>query len=254
MERSTDQGPLAFFQAQQAAFAHTLQAAREVAAGEPLIGNLLGQAFDSFDRNVEIQAQGQPELDCGRGCAACCTLRVTATAPEVLGVVRFLRAVHPALQQRGVDLIGQLRAAHARTVGLSEAERVALRQRCPFMAKGVCVIYQVRPLACRGHASHDRHACAEAAAGRSQEVPCSVAHMTVRSLLQNAMQSALRDAGLAWSSYELNAALLLAWDHPDALAAWRAGEDPLASARVSEVDPEEMAAVFDQLKLAAAAG
>jgi len=248
----------AFFVDLQRAFGRTLA---ERAGRPELLDGLLNQAWDSFDGNVALQAEGEPPLDCSRGCAACCTLRVTATAPEVLAVARFLRAVDPALRQRGIDLIGQVRAADAVTAGLDESERVGLRQRCAFIARGVCVIYRVRPLACRGHASHDRKACADAVAGRAQAVPYSQAHHLVRSLVQNAMQSALRDAQLSWANYELNRALCVAFDRAEALdpiepargqqrleAAWLAGEDVLAGAELNEVDAEEMARVFDALK------
>lgn len=248
----------AFFNDLQQAFGQTVA---ERAGRVDLLDGLLHQAWDSFDGNVALQAEGEPPLDCSRGCAACCTLRVTATAPEVLAVARFLRAVEPALKARGIDLIAQVRAADAETAGLGESERVGLRQRCPFIAQGVCVIYRVRPLACRGHASHDRHACAAAAAGRAQEVPFSRTHHLVRALVQNALQSALRDARLEWGAYELNRALCLAFDRAEALqptqpalgqrqleAAWLEGDDVLAGAQVSEVDRAEMAKVFDALK------
>jgi len=235
----------AFFQALHRAFDRTLAATQ----GRPaLVDALLTQAFDSFQGNVAIQCEDEPPLDCQRGCATCCTLRVSATAPEVMGVVRFLRAVAPRLLERGIDLIGQVRQADTTTRGLGEAERVALRQRCPFIAQGVCVIYPVRPLACRGHASHSLKACVEAAAGRAQEVPYSGGHRMVRALVQNAMQSALRSAGLAWGSYELNQALLLALDNPESEAQWLAGQDPLAAAALGEVSADEMAAAYDQLK------
>lgn len=235
----------AFFQDLQRAFGTSL----DRHAGQPvLVDALLAQAFDSFDGNVAIQCEDEPPLACQRGCATCCTLRVGATAPEVWLVARFLRAVAPRLAERGVDLMAQVRAADVRSRGLDEAGRVALRQRCPFIAQGVCVIYPVRPLACRGHASHDVRACVEAAAGRAAAVPHSVGHQMVRALVQNAMQSALRDAGLAWGAYELNHALVLADADPGAEARWRAGDDPLAEAALTEVSAAEMAAAFDQLR------
>jgi Fe-S-cluster containining protein len=238
-----------FFVGLQAAFAGSLQA---LAARPQRIDALLGRAFEVFERNLPLQCEGEPALACRRGCAACCTLRVTATAPEVLAVARWLRAVAPRLAERGIDLAGQVRAADARTRGQGEAARVGLRQRCPFIAQGVCVIYPVRPLACRGHASHDERACADAAAGRRAQVPHSEGHRRLRGLVQNAMQSALRDAGLAWASYELNQALVQALDDAGSEPAWLAGQDVFARARVDEVNPTEMAQVFDLLKPGAA--
>jgi len=228
----------------QQAFSATL-----AAAPEARVGALLTQAFDSFDGNVAIQCEGESPLACQRGCAACCLLRVAATAPEVFLVARFLRAVAPRLLERGVDLIGQIREADARTRGLDEPARAALHLRCPFIAQGVCVIYKVRPLACRGHASHDARACIDAVAGRrSEPVPVSQGHLMVRALVQNALQSALRDAALPWGLYELNHALLLALDDEGSEAAWLAGQDVLAPAALNEVSADEMAQAFEALK------
>jgi len=175
-------------------------------------------------------------------------LRVGVTAPEAWLVARFLRQLNPGLLARGIDLVARVREADAVTRSLGEEARVAERRRCPFLAQGVCVIYGVRPLACRGHASHDVAACADAAAGRAQKIPYSASHQLVRSLVQNAMQSALRDAGLAWHVYELNAAIVRAFDDPQAEGVWLQGGDPLATCAIDEDLREDMAAVFDQLR------
>jgi hypothetical protein len=81
-----------------------------------------------------------------------------------------------------------------------------LRRPCPLILRGVCIIHPVRPLACRGHASFDRTACARAAAGRNVEVPISEPHLDLRGLVQNALQSALRAAGVAASASIFSAA------------------------------------------------
>ncbi|NML16123.1 YkgJ family cysteine cluster protein [Azohydromonas caseinilytica] len=234
-----------FFQALHRAFDATLA---DFTGAPPLIDALLSQAFDSFAGNVAIQCRDEPPLACARGCSTCCTLRVGATATEVLLVSRFLRAVTPRLLDRGIDLVAGLRAADARTAGLPEAARVALRQPCPFVAQGACVIYGVRPLACRGHASHDVSACMDAASGRLLQVPHSEGHRQVRSMVQNAMQSSLRDAGLAWGMYELNRAVLIAMDDEHSEARWLRGEDVFAPSALAEVPAREMAEVFDRLR------
>lgn len=220
MSDTSDHGADTFFREQRAAFTHTLATQGSEAA--------LLQAWDSFDGNVAIQCEGQPPVDCAKGCASCCTLRATA----------------PALQRHGIDLIGAVRDADATTRGLDETARVAARRRCAFVVKGVCLIHRARPLACRGHASHDRRACADAAAGRVDEVPFSGPHRLVRLLLQ----AALRDQGKAWGAYELNHALVLALDRPDAQAAWKQGEDPLADAAADLELREAMAAGFDEMR------
>lgn len=240
---------LAYFRQLQGRCASVLaRLAEATERADVLCGQLLAVACDTFEANVAHQSHGHAPIDCSRGCATCCTLRVTATAPEVLWLAAFIRAVTPALKARGIDLRGQVQQAHLRTHGLGERGRLEARQRCPFIAQGVCVVYQVRPLACRGLASHDRRACANAAAGRIDRIPYSEPHLRVRGLVQNAMQSALRDAGVAWLAYELNAALLIALDDPHAAQRWARGEDVFVAAQVNEVPVSEMAATFDQIK------
>lgn len=243
---TAEAGAQAFFQAMHRAFDATLAATR----GQPrLIDALLTQACDSFDGNVAIQCEDEPALACSRGCATCCSLRVGATAAEVFALARYVRRLDEPLRARGIDLVGRLRDVDARTRGLSEVQRVALNQPCAFVAQGVCVVYAVRPLACRGHACHDLQACIDAAAGRRAEVPYSVGHWMVRSLIQNAMQSALHRSGLAWSLYELHQALLTALDEPDAESRWLAGEDPLAAAALAaEAPAQDVVAVYDRLR------
>lgn len=209
---------------------------------------VLSQAWDSFEGNVAIQSEGQPAIDCGKGCATCCTLRVTATAPEVFMMARFIEATAPAYAQVGIDLRQRLHDADARTRGLDEGQRVALRQRCPFIAQGACTLYKVRPLACRGHASYSRRACADAAAGRVDEVPFSGPHRLVRAFVQSALQAVLRDRRLAFGAYELNHALVIALQDNTQAEAWLAGADPLAAACVDS--PEDLIAMGEALDAA----
>lgn len=238
-----DQGPQAFFRDLRAAFGHTLQGT----VGAAGVASVLRQAWDSFDGNVAIQCEGQPPIACHKGCPSCCTLRVAALAPEVLTIAAYLRATAPLLQRRGIDLLHEARQADAVTRGLDEVARVARRRRCPFIVQGVCLIHRVRPLACRGHASHDKRACVEAAAGRADEVPFSGPHRVVRLLVQSALQAALRTHGLAWGAYELNHALVLALDDEHAGTRWLAGGDPLAAAAIDAQQRDAMAAWFDEI-------
>src|SRR5665647_1648837 len=84
-----------------------------------LVESLLSIAFSSFDGNVEIQAENQPKVDCSQGCAACCRLRVVASAPEVLLIAKFVRAKAPSFRERGLDLVQRISEADADTRGLS---------------------------------------------------------------------------------------------------------------------------------------
>ncbi|MGR9054251.1 MAG: YkgJ family cysteine cluster protein, partial [Gammaproteobacteria bacterium] len=233
---------IGFFAAQAGAFNETLAGRQN---REDLIDGVLSLAFSSFDGNVTVEAEAHPPIACQKGCATCCTLRVTATAPEVLLIERFLRwADFPGPQ---LNLAKRVEKANRVTCGLDEAQRVKLRRRCPFIEQGVCMIYPVRPLACRGHACYDRKACIDAAGGRINSIPISEPHRMYRGLIQNALQSALRDAGYAWGLYELNQALTLAVNDESCHARWMAGQDVFAPALIADISRTEMADIFDRI-------
>jgi Fe-S-cluster containining protein len=245
MGNGDENTPLALFKALQEAFGETI---RERRGSPDLVKELSVQAFDSFDGNVAIQIQDMPALACHQGCAACCDLRVAATAPEILLIAQYVVATRPAFARIGVDLGERVARDAAITSGLDDERRLALRRPCPFIEDSLCLIYRVRPLACRGHASFDKAACAEAMVGLNNEALVSMPHFLVRCVVQNALLAALRDAGLAWGLYELNSALDLALANPGAEAAWRAGGDPLANSSIAGADAREMAATFDAIK------
>lgn len=245
MTEAGDDGAQAFFKALRASFDEILAAGR----GDPrLVDALTAQAFQTFDRNAEIQSEGQPDPACARGCDDCCCLHVSATAPEIFLAARFLRLTTPAFARHGVDLCAKLSEAHAQTAGKSQQERFASCLMCPFIIGGACAIYSVRTLACRGHVSFDRDACRAAAAGEDAEALLSGAHRAVRSLVQSALQASLRDAGLDWSSCEFLAGLDRALRDEDCEARWLRGEPVFADLREDAAVAQDMAATFDALK------
>jgi len=245
MTDPSSETPSAFFNAMAQAFDATIHARR---ARPELIGALCLQAFDSFEGNLAIQTEGAPAVACAGDCPACCVLRVVATAPEVFLVARFVTANQRALAQRGVDLPARIAALDAFASGCSESERMALRQPCPYIESGLCLLYRLRPLACRGHASYDKDACLAATSGRDADTAISTPHLMVRSLVQNAMMSSLRSAGLAWRLYELNGAVAIALGDAGAERRWIEGDDPLLCAAIADFDAAEIGATFDSLR------
>jgi len=237
-----DFNPLVFFNALHKEYEASLAAHRNQF---DMVEKVLDIAFDHCEETTNELSEGQPELACHKGCATCCTLRVLASAPEIFLIAQFIKE-RPELSNVLPDRIA---AANLVTIGLDEPQRVKLRRQCPFiLSAGACSIYPVRPLACRGHASFSVKDCVDAAAGRAVEIAYSEPHQLVRSLVQNALQSALRETGYPWAVYELNQGLNLALSDDTALMGWLDGKDTLASAQVDDVSAEEMAETFDQLK------
>lgn len=236
--------PLAFFKNLHHAFGAQLVAAPH---RQDPIEELLGNAFEIFERNVEQSPGGIAGVACHGGCASCCAIRVAATAPEILLIARTIRASPKPVE---LELLRRIAEADRTTRRLDPQQRMLAGLVCPFIDRDLCALYSVRPLACRGHASYDERACVDALAGRPCEVPISAVHVTVRSLVQNAMQAALRDAGLAWATYELNQSLHIALADETCEASWLRGEDIFASALIADVSLDEMAETFDAIKAA----
>jgi Fe-S-cluster containining protein len=232
--------PLALFRSLHRVFCGWLARNRH-----ELIESVSQEAFESFDRSIEKRRSHSTSIACHGGCASCCTIRVTATAPEVLSIARYIRSSPKTME---FELRRRIERSDEVTRLLDETQRMEQGIACPFVDGDLCVVYSVRPLDCRGHASYDVQACIDALAGRACEVPISVEHLRARSLVQNAMQSALRDYGYAWALYELNQALQIGLSDDGAESAWMNGVDIFASARVSDVSSEEMAATFDAIK------
>lgn len=85
----------------------------------------------------EISNYVAPLTPCSKGCSHCCKMAVGITDYEA-------------------DLIGKHIGVKPREVRIHPAKLKSMVQdyngvSCPFLKKGVCSIYEVRPLACRTH-------------------------------------------------------------------------------------------------------
>ena len=204
------------------------------AAAHLLLENLSGRspqrASDAARRAVELfelsLKHNPPEaaLACARGCAYCCHSFVTATAPEVFLVAKTLRAA-------GDDLtaaIARVRATNAVTRGLGKVDRFAKRQPCSMLVAGECGAYAGRPLACRAFASFSLPKCQEAFATGREDIPTPAINGLLRRACNQALWSALAAVGLPFTLFELNQALLVALENPEAEQRWLKGEDVFA--------------------------
>ena len=88
------------------------------------------------------------------------------------------------------------------------------------MVDGACSVYEHRPTACRGMASHDVTSCEQ----RVGDIPTPPAYGLLRGLTDFGFLAALRVSELPDDTYELNHALLVALEEPDAEQRWLGGE------------------------------
>lgn len=206
-----------------------MQAALEAGADPVRVVEQVAANLDALWAHcVATAVPGAPQPACARGCSHCCHERVEATAPEVLLLVRFLRAHADA--ERDARIV--------RTAGVVAAmDRDARRQAqvaCALLGTdGACTVYEARPLGCRRAHSTDATTCAAVHVDPALEVSIPAAPVlkwSASSLVLGWLEG-MAHAGRPPHHYELHAALSAALHDPDAEKRFLAGEDPLASAR-----------------------
>lgn len=182
---------------------------------------LASHAVRSVREDREHRALPVLQAACARGCAHCCTLHVSISAPEAIVLGAFLR------DTTAPDVLAALRAkleAFARAVRpLDQAARVRAKLACPLLVDGACSVYPVRPLVCAGASSLDAQACARALDDPESGIPIEpIVHGVMRAM-QLGLATAISARALDVGRYELSGALVIALA-PTAASRWLAGE------------------------------
>jgi hypothetical protein len=187
-------------------------------------GDAAKRAHEFFETSLKRNPSNH-RIECAKGCAFCCHLRVTAMAPEVFHVANFVRG------QFGGELetvLARVRAADAHSRGLSAAERPKHKFSCALLVDKACSIYAARPSACRGLTSISVKTCERGYNGEAVEVLTPAVWTEIRRAHNQPMWAALSAANLPPDSYELNHAVLVALTTPDAESRWLKGEEIFA--------------------------
>ncbi len=215
-----------------------LERAKRDANIDPPVKFLYAKADATLARLKNIR------VACKKGCAHCCHVWVSVTAPEVLFVAKVLR-------RRGALAAQDVRAAHLVTKGYGFSVRALHPTPCPMLKDDACSIYESRPVACRFAASPDADLCNRVLRELSREtVPVPLQYLRGRGGYEIATAIALKKAGLPHYYYEYNAALMRALERDDAEHAWLGGEDVFADIRRDPRDVLEGAPVPLMTKLA----
>jgi Fe-S-cluster containining protein len=166
---------------------------------------------------------------CKKGCAFCCHLWVSVTAPEAIYISKRLR-------QRGEPVLDRVKAAHLQTRDFPFGGRRPPVP-CPMLRDNACSIYDFRPKACRFAASSDVAVCERSSQQSGEDIPTPMTYLRGRATYAVALACALRRATLPYAAYEFNAALIRALEREDAEAAFLRGEDVFAGVLREPGDP-----------------
>ncbi len=114
---------------------------------------------DHLLRRFDWESDLPQPLACTEGCDYCCFNQVEVTPPEALVIGHFVeRHFSPEDQER---LLAKVAEALAIKAGKSKREIAGIRRElpCPFLQNRRCLIYQARPLVCRGMHSLNATQC-----------------------------------------------------------------------------------------------
>jgi Fe-S-cluster containining protein len=167
------------------------------------------------------------ERACESGCDFCCHMPVSLSMPEALRIHAHVAQTWSEADR--AQLIGAL--AEASKAARDDEDALFLSRRpCVFLHEGRCTIYAVRPLACRGHASFSRSACAEAHAApedfeRGEQVPVDPDLRLAKDEIKTTLGIVLLQAGLHALDCELASVLGKLFEEPETERAWLAGAD-----------------------------
>ncbi len=187
-------------------------AANNLAAAAPDLVAALGvhatEAMLPFARSAERERV----VACGTEQAG----RVGITGIEALAIVAELRARLSSREQECVLRIARMNLARLEVAGQERRDQLSLP--CPLRATNlVCRAYGVRPLPCRS-----RHANVVARTMAGRQLPTE----HVRTVLVGVtcgLARALKSAGHDENRYELNSAIVAAFDTASAAEGWAAG-------------------------------
>lgn len=173
----------------------------------------------------EISLRNNPSkfpIACAKGCAFCCHVAVTASAPEIFLVAAKIREMP---QDRQEDLVHRVRAADQRTRQMTSRQRGANKIPCAMLIEGMCSVYEARPGACRGFTSTSAEMCRRGFEGEAVQVDTPAVWTSLRGAHKQALWGALAAEKLPAEYYEFHHALRIALEIPDAENRWLAGED-----------------------------
>jgi len=167
----------------------------------------LKRAERTIARVLELVPPPSP-IACQANCPWCCHIRLTASVPEVLAVLKHIREKFTgdeitALKRK----VANIDAFTRRQDGEARARQ---RLPCPLLKDGSCSVHAVRPLSCRGVVSVDVAACKRAYDSHMQEpVPQHELQILAANAVGYGIFAGLADAGRELEDLEMNAALAL---------------------------------------------
>ena len=148
------------------------------------------------DTSQTFDLGAMARLACKDGCDYCCYPPVSAVVPEVANIVAYVLSQLPEAEQQ--RLSKRVAEVYAQVDRMTGEERAAANVACPYLERGRCSIYPVRPLACRGFNSSSKEACQKVydEPQKNQTVPAFIPLLASAQGLKEGLAAGLEREGL----------------------------------------------------------
>ena len=110
--------------------------------------------IDSFQRRCRREGL---RVDCKGGCASCCSQAVLVSAHEVLYMFSWMQKELSPVKFEQIREMALDKNRHTRQ--MEARDFLHFIHPCPFLEQDLCLIYPVRPMACRIYLSSDVESC-----------------------------------------------------------------------------------------------
>jgi len=123
--------------------------------------NLTGEVYETIDGLMDsfisrCLHEGK-KVDCRKGCYHCCHQAVFALPYEVLSLVHYIK------DNLTDNVIREIKKNTVRknkiTEGMNIRQFLHYKSPCPLLLKGICAVYEARPMACRTYISSGNEGC-----------------------------------------------------------------------------------------------
>lgn len=184
----------------------------------------------------------KPKLDCKAGCCFCCYYQVDISIPETLVIAGFIKESWSADEIE--TLINRLVETREKLKQFADDDnhlrRTYAKIPCPLLQvdKGLCSVYDMRPITCRGHFSADVGKC-ESSLERETAIPNILDIALMDSGILIGLTKALLDNGLECHPVDLTAGLYIALTTSDVIENWLKGQTQFTEAYSKFVPTED---------------
>jgi Fe-S-cluster containining protein len=228
-----------FVASRDAGRALTLAALRSGIRLEAMVSAAADAADYADEAQTIVDDEYRPHLDCQSGCSYCCRKPgVLVTVPE------FLRILDHAGSTLGADgtraLADRAQRYASQLEGRCFDDPTNDSVPCPLLSEGMCTVYAVRPLVCRGYNSTNVDACRNACDDAAVPVPIFAMLKDVTDGATVGVAQSLQALGANGALIDLGTALHLALSADDRFAAAVAGGARLLAAAENSTFVEDL--------------